>query len=1088
MFFKNNAIKRTAVYTAVVCLVLALSFPFLIQFLVNLKPVKVRISHEIEKYSGIKIQPDTIAFILNPFPGIRFLDVDLRFNTRLALTIDRTDVGIDLFQLFNRRIAARQIEFIRPRLIYTPAESDSSSQASPEPILTYQMIYRGLVDKLFTLFPDSPEHLEISIKEAKGDYFETLDARLKVHRNKTGLSFTARTEGIDLRQGQVPEFDKFTAGAIERFKARALVLNLNLDPANTLSGSLKMVRPEITMTQRPGASLNAPLSSPELVIDVSLSTDFIQARLVPNDITYPQANLGIEFNHRIGTGNSSIIFSGRDIDISDARDVCLPLLKGVTVGEIIFDILRAGRAKDIIVGFKAKTLADLFDGKNLTLTGTAADATVKIPGVPLTVNQVSGNAELKQGVLCVEVQKGEVRSAQINKGRLNIDLMNYPDEPFSGKFHLKANLSRLPGTLMELLPGTRLAEQLTLVSEMEGQADGLLELDMPSGAKELSVRVKAESVQASGRYGPIPLPLSVSQGEFLYNSRRIRVTNINGTIGRSAVKGLNGEISLEEIPVLSLEQAEASLSTQELIPWIKARPPVAALLLPVKNFSGPLNLSAVKIQGPLFEPNRWQFDVKGAADKIHLGFTEQNFSARNISCVFELDQDRLAVDSFSARIDDLTWLRDKIDPNIIAAIKMPLYISEGAGLKEKKTNRIFSATLKTAAGPVVSFKLAGTPKSEIKSTRVIIKDEDITDALIVSSQAPNKPKISFQGHLNTLTVDKLLVKDSTLYNQLFSVTQGNPIDLSTDGMSRIYISTKGINLDSLLSHGKTEETKESQGTGPPFLAQKELVLKADRLIYKAKPFTQVDTQISFDPGITKIRINQATLCDLTVKGNVDLGSEKDGSRVTTDFDISSDVRKDISHVFSCLFGSKSSIEGRYTFKGRLAGNDRPDRITRGQNGEFSFVAEQGRIYKATVLSRVLSVLNIMGDTDIRQKGFGYKTLTVTADVKDSVIHLKKAYIDADDMAIIASGWVDPLNDQLDVTFLVAPFKTIDTIIQYIPLVSTILSGRLVSFPAKALGKISDPSVIPLHPSAVGTGLLTLFGDLLNAPVRLMKGE
>ena len=90
------------------------------------------------------------------------------------------------------------------------------------------------------------------------------------------------------------------------------------------------------------------------------------------------------------------------------------------------------------------------------------------------------------------------------------------------------------------------------------------------------------------------------------------------------------------------------------------------------------------------------------------------------------------------------------------------------------------------------------------------------------------------------------------------------------------------------------------------------------------------------------------------------------------------------------------------------------------------------------------------------------------------------------MALIFSGWIDPLNDKMDLTCLVAPFKTIDTIIKYIPVVNTMLSGRLVSFPAKATGSITDPVVIPLHPSAVGKGLVNMLGDILKTPVRLFE--
>ena len=88
------------------------------------------------------------------------------------------------------------------------------------------------------------------------------------------------------------------------------------------------------------------------------------------------------------------------------------------------------------------------------------------------------------------------------------------------------------------------------------------------------------------------------------------------------------------------------------------------------------------------------------------------------------------------------------------------------------------------------------------------------------------------------------------------------------------------------------------------------------------------------------------------------------------------------------------------------------------------------------------------------------------------------------MTLIFSGWIDPVKDTLDLTCLVAPFKTIDLIIEKIPILNTILNGRLVSVPVKATGTLFDPIVVPLHPSAVGEGLITMMSDILKTPVKL----
>jgi hypothetical protein len=140
----------------------------------------------------------------------------------------------------------------------------------------------------------------------------------------------------------------------------------------------------------------------------------------------------------------------------------------------------------------------------------------------------------------------------------------------------------------------------------------------------------------------------------------------------------------------------------------------------------------------------------------------------------------------------------------------------------------------------------------------------------------------------------------------------------------------------------------------------------------------------------------------------------------------------------------------------------------------------------TLLSRLLSVLNILKLPDIRQEGFRYRSIQVNAQMKNGTIHLEKAVIDAENMALFFTGDIHPFENRLDLTCLVAPFKTIDTLVQFIPVVNTILSGRLVSFPAKATGAIDDPVITPLHPSAVGEGLINMFTSLLTSPIRLFE--
>jgi hypothetical protein len=75
---------------------------------------------------------------------------------------------------------------------------------------------------------------------------------------------------------------------------------------------------------------------------------------------------------------------------------------------------------------------------------------------------------------------------------------------------------------------------------------------------------------------------------------------------------------------------------------------------------------------------------------------------------------------------------------------------------------------------------------------------------------------------------------------------------------------------------------------------------------------------------------------------------------------------------------------------------------------------------------------------------------------------------------------------MELTCLVAPFKTADILIEKIPILGTILNGRLVSIPVKAVGSLHDPKVFLLPPSEVGKGLVGTMQRILETPFKLIE--
>ena len=99
--------------------------------------------------------------------------------------------------------------------------------------------------------------------------------------------------------------------------------------------------------------------------------------------------------------------------------------------------------------------------------------------------------------------------------------------------------------------------------------------------------------------------------------------------------------------------------------------------------------------------------------------------------------------------------------------------------------------------------------------------------------------------------------------------------------------------------------------------------------------------------------------------------------------------------------------------------------------------------------------------------------------------IKEAIFEGPTVEMAARGEIDSIGRTIDLTVLVAPFRTVDYFVSKIPLVSYVLSGTLISMPVKVTGDWDSPKVEPLSPSAVSSELLGIMGRTLELPFRLI---
>ncbi len=158
---------------------------------------------------------------------------------------------------------------------------------------------------------------------------------------------------------------------------------------------------------------------------------------------------------------------------------------------------------------------------------------------------------------------------------------------------------------------------------------------------------------------------------------------------------------------------------------------------------------------------------------------------------------------------------------------------------------------------------------------------------------------------------------------------------------------------------------------------------------------------------------------------------------------------------------------------------------------WNFLSKDGIIYHFPLLAKIFSFLNVTellrGELpDFTAEGFKYNSISVKGRIRQGIFVLKEAVIDGTTMQLAGEGEINLTDNKINLTILVAPFKTVDFLVSKIPLVGYILRGTLISIPLKVTGDLADPTIFVLSPTAVGEGVLGMMKRTLSLPVKIIE--
>lgn len=329
--------------------------------------------------------------------------------------------------------------------------------------------------------------------------------------------------------------------------------------------------------------------------------------------------------------------------------------------------------------------------------------------------------------------------------------------------------------------------------------------------------------------------------------------------------------------------------------------------------------------------------------------------------------------------------------------------------------------------------------------------------------------------------DNLFTIDSNLFVLGHNLRAKGKVDFLLDGfMFDMDLFMNGFDLDQVMAKVRGKKGGEDFW-GLPLKGM--LRVESEYVKYGRFTWRPVRANIIFGHERISIELTKANLCAIETPGLLVISPKG--------LELSSKPRatnQDLHATLACLSDTKE-VSGHFSFNGDVAGKGDAEALAGSLKGTMEFEAKKGRIDRYGLLSKIFQVLSPMGILrlpDLAKEGFPYYVIKASGNLQDGKITIKEALVDGAATDLVFNGEIDLIDRKIDAVVLVVPFRTIDRIINFIPLVRYVLAGRLVAIPVKVTGDLENPEVTPFSPSAVGAGLLDTVKRIFKLPFKIIQ--
>ena len=601
----------------------------------------------------------------------------------------------------------------------------------------------------------------------------------------------------------------------------------------------------------------------------------------------------------------------------------------------------------------------------------------------------------------------------------------------------------------------------------------------------------------------LPKDVIIKRGRFSWQQARIEFAGINAAMGKSSLTDLSGMAVWKKRWMIQARTEGAIFDPEDISTLVFSDKKLARSLNPILPLSGKLNFKNMAYRGPLSgtsrqppdisaDINRITFDSGGLPgtfqiDRGQLNWHQNRFMLENIDAKLGNSQ----ISQFSATFD--LGRHKSFNLSCRSAKLLPGEIQPFLASFEELRPRIntIAATEGTLALSGVDLKGPLHAPREwdwnltADAQNLAVEHDALTDHLKIN-----------EGTLLVTTERPGQIAHHTIKIQTMDLHWGDNhlslkgmMDLSArEVLTKLNVDADSLDWDQIKTLLDYMAKKRAQAVGRHgsdrmlgTIEVKSAGFKWDSYIVRP-----LEADITFQPDEILVTVNRADFCGISIRGLLNFTDQ-----VLDLYLVPTAVNAKLVSTLSCLVAKNELATGTYNLNGEILAKAKPQAISRSLTGTLAFSAEEGRIYRFGLLAKILAILNVTeiyrGEIpDLTGEGFAYRGMTARARLQGGKMIMEECSIDGVSMGIACEGDIDFIDKQIDLLILVAPFKTVDRIVEILPLIGNVLGGKLISIPFKAKGDLSDPEVFPLPPTAVGSGILGILERTLKLPITIIQ--